>query len=64
MIDKAFLDITKIKAQQVILVAAIVTINQNIQAKQSQTVQLRQQLKRKSEQLRQLKDIEKRVGDL
>ena len=62
--DKTFLNITKIKAQQAILVADIATINQNIQAKQTQVVQLRQQLKRKSEQLRQLKDIEKRVGDL
>ena len=64
MIDKTFLDITKIKAQQVILVDAIVTINQNIQTKQGQVTQLKQQLKRKHEQLRQLKDIEKRVGDL
>ena len=64
MIDKTFLNITKIKAQQVILAAAIVTINQNIHAKQGQVVQLKQQLKRKHEQLRQLKDIEKRVGDL
>ena len=62
--DKTFLDITKIKAQQVILVAAIATINQNIQAKQGQVTQLQQQLKRKYEQLRQLKDIERRVGDL
>ena len=64
MIDKTFLDITKIKAQQVILVDAIATINQNIQTKQGQVTQLKQQLKRKHEQLRQLKDIEKRVGDL
>ncbi len=62
--DKTFLDITKIKAQQVILVDAIATINQNIQTKQGQVVQLKQQLKRKHEQLRQLKDIEKQVGDL
>ena len=62
--DKTFLDITKIKAQQVILVDAISTINQNIQTKQGQVVQLKQQLKRKHEQLRQLKDIEKQVGDL
>ncbi len=62
--DKTFLDITKIKAQQTILVAAITTINRNIQTKQGQVVQLKQQLKRKHEQLRQLKDIEKRVGDL
>ncbi len=62
--DKTFLDITKIQAQQVVLVAAIATINQNIQTKQGQAVQLQQQLKRKYEQLRQLKDIEKRVGDL
>ncbi len=64
MINKTFLDITKIKAQQVILADAIVTINQNIQTKQGQVTQLKQQLKRKHEQLRQLKDIEKRVGDL
>ena len=62
--DKTFLDITKIKAQQVILAAAIATINRNIQTKQGQVAQLKQQLKRKHEQLRQLKDIEKRVGDL
>ncbi len=62
--DKAFLDIPKIKAQQLILADAIATINQNIQTKQGQVVQLKQQLKRKHEQLRQLKDIEKRVGDL
>ncbi len=62
--DKTFLDITKIKAQQVILADAIDTINQNIQTKQGQVAQLKQQLKRKHEQLRQLKDIEKRVGDL
>ena len=62
--DKTFLNITKIKAQQVILAAAIATINQNIQTKQGQVAQLKQQLKRKHEQLRQLKDIEKRVGDL
>ncbi len=64
MIDKTFLDITKIKAQQVILANAFATINQNIQTKQGQVIQLKQQLKRKHEQLRQLKDIEKRVGDL
>ena len=58
--DKTFLDITKIKAQQVILKTVIDTINQNIQTKQGQVAQL----KRKHEQLRQLKDIEKRVGDL
>lgn len=62
--DKTFLDITKIQAQQAILVAAIATINQNIQTKQGQVIQLKQQLKQKYEQLRQLKDIEKRVGDL
>lgn len=62
--DKTFLDITKIKAQQVILVDAIAMINQNIQTKQDQVVQLKKQLKRKFEQLRQLKDIERRVGDL
>ena len=62
--DKTFLNITKIKAQQALLVTAIATINQNIQTNQVQAIQLRKQLKRKSEQLRQLKDIEKRVGDL
>lgn len=62
--DKTFLDITKIKAQQVILVDAIAMINGNIQTKQDQVVQLKKQLKRKFEQLRQLKDIERRVGDL
>ena len=62
--DKTFLDITKIKAQQAILADAIVAINQNIQTKQGQVTQLKQQLKRKHEQLRQLKYIEKQVGDL
>ena len=62
--DKDFLDITKIKAQQDILVATIATINQNIQANKGQSVQFHKQLKRKSEQLRQLKDIERKVIDL
>lgn len=62
--DKAFLDITKIRAEQAILVTAIATTNQNIQTNQVQAVQLQKQLKRRSEQLRQLKDIERRVGAL
>ncbi len=62
--DKTFLNITKIRVEQKKIKDSIIIINQGIADNNLQAKQLQKQLRKESEQLRQLQDIEKRVSDL